>query len=521
MNDFHATLSRMRRPRIVLFHPRVSRPEYHRLPWPILALAGNLPPDRFDVVLIDGGKEPDPIRMLTDAAATASLVGISCFTGNQTANALRAARALRSARPSLPIVWGGAHPSMYVKETLEDPCADVVVKGQGEAAFLATVEAIVSGSAPSRIPGVSYKAARGEPVYGESRKIEDQNQFGRPPFEALDVSRYLVHILVGSRAITYHSSTGCPFPCRFCTINIEFDFGWSAYSAERCVDELEALLRLAPGADAIEFADSNLIVSTKRTVALCEGMIARGVARPWIAFGRPDQLAKMPREVWKLMRDSGCRRFFVGVESGDPRVLEKIDKEHTTEQVLLMAERMREHGITPDLSFTLGYPEDPERDVRMSLELAVELKRIVPDAVLILNTYTPYESTPLFEDAKQNGLAPTASLSDWEKEEWRDFGFRKKVTPWMTPAIDRLIRDFETVAASAFFVEEDVYRFGAPPRARPLRDVMVSLARRRLATRRFERPLEVTLLRKLYFSMNPSLVDTGSSLVDGHRAGVK
>ena len=105
------------KPRIVLFHPRVSRPEFHRLPWPILTLAGNLPRDRFDVVMIDGGKEPDPIRKLIDASEGAKVAGISCFTGNQTVHALKAARALRRAHPALPIVWGGAHPSMYAKET--------------------------------------------------------------------------------------------------------------------------------------------------------------------------------------------------------------------------------------------------------------------------------------------------------------------------------------------------------------------------------------------------------------------
>jgi anaerobic magnesium-protoporphyrin IX monomethyl ester cyclase len=510
------------KPRIVLFHPRVAAPEFHRLPWPILTLAGNLPRDRFEVVMVDGGKEPDPIKKLIDAAQGAKLVGISCFTGNQTVHALKAARALRRAHPALPIVWGGAHPSMHVEETLADPCVDVVVKGQGEETFVAVCEAIAEGEEPKDIPGASYKSARGEPVFGGRRKMNDQNRFGRPPFEDLDVSRYLVHILVGARAITYHSSTGCPFACQFCTVNFEFDFGWTGYSAERCVDELKHLFALAPQADAIEFADSNLIVSPKRTIELCQGMIEAGLVRPWIAFGRPDQLAKMPREVWKLMADSGCKRFFVGLESGDPTILAKIQKEHTVEQVYLMAERMAEFGIDPDLSFTLGYPEDPERDVRMSLDLCKDLKRIVPGSTFVLNTYTPYQSTPLFEDAVAHGLTETTSLSDWETSTWRDFGFRKNVTPWMTEDIDRLIRDFETVAGSAFFLEEDLYRFkGVQMRGRPLRDAMIALARRRWNKSEWRRPMALKLVRKLFFAMNPKLESTTPSLVDGHQAGVK
>jgi radical SAM superfamily enzyme YgiQ (UPF0313 family) len=510
------------KPRVVLFHPRVAAPDLHRLPWSILQVAGNLDRNRFTPVLIDGGKERDPIGRLVQAAEGAALVGISCFTGNQTLHALKAARALRRAYPLLPLVWGGAHPSMYTTETLEDPHVDVVVKGQGEAAFARVTEAIASGSEPARIPGVSYKTRRGELVLGSRPEFLDQQGFGRPPFEDLDPNRYLVHLLVGRRALTYHSSTGCPYACQFCTVNFEFDFGWTGYSAERVLDELGYLFRRAPSADAIEFADSNLVVNKRRLIAISEGLLSRGLARPWIAFARPDQLARLPREVWKLMADSGCRRFFVGVESGDPRVLARVKKEHTVEQVMTMAERMAEFGIQPDLSFTLGYPEDPERDVRMSLELGRTLKRIVPGSVFVLNTYTPYESTPLFEDAVRHGLKKTASLAEWERAEWRDFGFRKAITPWMTPAIDRLIRDFETVAGSAFFREEDLYRHrGAPLKGGLAREAMIALARRRWQSGDTTRPLAVKAARRVFFLLNRSLLDVGASLVEGHQAGAR
>ena len=511
----------VRLPKIVLFHPRVARPDLHRLPWPILQLAGNLDPTRFEVALVDGGKLADPIRALVDAAAGAAAVGVSCFTGNQTINALKAARAVRRAHPTVPIVWGGAHPSMYIEETIRDPNVDVVIAGQGEHAFAETCRALAEGAPPADIQGVSYKAARGELVLSGKTKLTDQNEFGRPPFELIDPTRYLVHLLVGHRAITYHSSTGCPFPCQFCTINFEFEFGWTGYSAERVVDELSYLIRRAPGCDAIEFADSNLIVSKRRTVEICQGMIEAGIARPWIAFGRPDQLAKMPREVWKLMADSGCRRFFVGVESGDPEILKKVQKEHSTEQVMLMAERMAEFGITPDLSFTLGYPGDPERDVRMSLALAAKIKAIVPSAVFVLNNYTPYESTPLFQEAVANGLKGTRALGDWESARWRNFGFRKMIAPWMTEQIDRMIRDFETVAGTAFFVEEDLYRFKSEHvRGRGLRDAMIALARRRWSAQRTDAPFDVKIARRLFFAMNPKLTDMGPSFVDGHTAGL-
>lgn len=511
------------RPKIVLFHPRVALPHLHRMPWSVLVLAGNIDRTRFDVVIVDGGKEPDPIRALFDACEGALCCGISCFTGNQTVNALKAARALRRRHPALPLIWGGAHPSMYVKETIEDVNVDIVVRGQGESAFAQVCEAIAAGAEPANIPGVTYKTKKADVIFGNKEKMGDQNSFGRPPFEMLDPSKYLVHIMVGGRAITYHSSTGCPFPCQFCTVNFEFEMGWSAYSAERVVEELKDLLKLAPETDSIEFSDSNLIVNTKRVEKLCQGMIEANIVRPWIAFGRPDQLAKMSNEHYALMAKSGCKRFFVGIESGDPRMLTKVQKEHTNEQVFTMAEKMRAHGISADLSFTLGYPEDPVRDVKMSLDLARDLKKILPSAVFVLNTYTPYESTPLFSDAVAHGLKPTETLSDWEAKEWRNFGFRKSVTPWMTADIDRSIRDFETVASSAFIVEEDIYKhFGVKTiHGQWIKKAMIALAKKRFLSDRTDQPYDVLALRKLFFALNPRLGDSGPPLVDGHQAGIK
>src|SRR5205085_2397573 len=65
--SFGASFALVPRPRVVLFHPRVTRPELHRVPWAVLAVAGNLDRDRYDVVLIDGGKEPDAIGAVVEA----------------------------------------------------------------------------------------------------------------------------------------------------------------------------------------------------------------------------------------------------------------------------------------------------------------------------------------------------------------------------------------------------------------------------------------------------------------------
>ena len=53
---------------------------------------------------------------------------------------------------------------------------------------------------------------------------------------------------------------------------------------------------------------------------------------------RVDTIAKMDDEFLGLLKKAGFEQFLVGVESGSNRILEKIKKDITIEQVLLISE---------------------------------------------------------------------------------------------------------------------------------------------------------------------------------------
>ncbi|MBI2114712.1 MAG: B12-binding domain-containing radical SAM protein, partial [candidate division NC10 bacterium] len=52
---------------------------------------------------------------------------------------------MKAARPGLPIVWGGWHPSMFGAECLAEPSVNLTVQAQGEATFLELVERLERG----------------------------------------------------------------------------------------------------------------------------------------------------------------------------------------------------------------------------------------------------------------------------------------------------------------------------------------------------------------------------------------
>ena len=55
--------------------------------------------------------------------------------GPQVATAIAVSRAVRAARPDVPIVWGGYFPSLYPDVALNSDYVDFAIRGQGEDTF--------------------------------------------------------------------------------------------------------------------------------------------------------------------------------------------------------------------------------------------------------------------------------------------------------------------------------------------------------------------------------------------------
>src|SRR3712207_1516094 len=94
----------MRR-KVVLYNPRAV---FWTMPLALIARGSALDRERYAPEFVDGRRYADPLRALVDALdATTVCVGITVLTGAPIREALAATRAVKAARPDLPVVWGG------------------------------------------------------------------------------------------------------------------------------------------------------------------------------------------------------------------------------------------------------------------------------------------------------------------------------------------------------------------------------------------------------------------------------
>ncbi len=146
-----------RRLKVVLYNPQAV---FFTMPLALLAIGSELDPDLYEVVIIDGRLDPDAESILLSHLDTALCLGVTVLTGAPISDALRMSRAAKRARPDLPVVWGGWHPSMFARECLAEPSVDVTVRGQGEQTFAEIVHRLAQGRSLEGCEGCTVRLRR-------------------------------------------------------------------------------------------------------------------------------------------------------------------------------------------------------------------------------------------------------------------------------------------------------------------------------------------------------------------------
>ena len=93
------------------------------------------------------------------------------------------------------------------------------------------------------------------------------------------------------------------------------------------------------------------------------------------------------------MKESGCRRVYLGLESGSQATLDLMNKQVTLEQGARAAELYRQAGIEVAAFFIVGYPGETVAAIEETFALALSL----PLDEISFNVPMPLPGSKLFE----------------------------------------------------------------------------------------------------------------------------
>ena len=307
--------------------------------------------------------------------------------------------------PRVKTMMGGVHITAVGKEIMgKIPEIDFGVIGEGEETVLELADSLENNKSTDNIKGLIYR--KGEEVIQNERRPPIAN-LDKLPFFAYDLLpmdkyRLPAHhigfnrkVPIGRFALVF-TSRGCPARCGFCSSKLIWGRTVRFRSARYVVEEIEMLVGRF-GVKVVEFADDVFTLDKRRLHDILDGIIAKRLNIHFNCLSRVDTIAL---EDLEKMKKAGCYLIRYGVESGSQKILERMHKNITAEQVIKTLGMTKKAKIASSVSFMIGYLGETEQTVKETIALA---KQIDADRTLFFIA-VPFPGTEFFEIAKKENL---------------------------------------------------------------------------------------------------------------------
>ena len=312
--------------------------------YPVLGAAiADLP---VQIEMFDGYVAREPFRQYKARLARADILAISMMSPLKALDTEVTIRLARALNPDVTIVLGGNHASAFPERWIEAG-ADYVVTGEGEIAFRALMEVLVSGDSDvSQVPNLVWGTPGRIRTSGVRAATISLDSSPFPLWEPFDLRRYGLGTGRRGFAASLEMSRGCPHRCDFCNINTYWGYKQRYKSVERVIEEMTRLHRL--GVREFIFTDDNFAHDYRHTSELLEEMIRRNFGFAFGSFLRGDTVRLNP-DFSRLAARAGMRFCLMGIETLDPSWLKTHRKgvraKDAVEMYAGVYRKLRDDGI--------------------------------------------------------------------------------------------------------------------------------------------------------------------------------
>lgn len=192
--------------------------------------------------------------------------------------------------------------------------------------------------------------------------------------------------------------------CKFCTMYKDVQF--RLQPVEWIEEDLKELASAAPDARTIQLLSANPLAMTYDKIAPILEMINKYLPNMEYIYtqGRVTDLRNKTAEELRGLKDLGMREISLGVESGDDRTLDRINKGYHAEDIIEQCAKLKEAGIDFWMTFLNGVAGREH-----SLEHAVNSAKIFSqcDPMLVgTGGLVLFPGTPLLEEAERGEFQP-------------------------------------------------------------------------------------------------------------------
>ena len=286
------------------------------------------------------------------------------------------------------VVAGGPFPTSYPER---NQTADFIVAGEAEVTLPGFLEDLVSGN-PRRVYTERDVHPRVQLTKGGKVLL---SQTPLPRWDLVDLANYT------SAAIQY--SRGCPFDCEFCDITALYGRESRTKTPEQIIAELDAVYKTGFRGSTF-IVDDNFIGNRKELKKLLPEVIKwqkeRGYPFSFYTEGSINLAWPENRSILEEMAQAGFDQVFIGIESDNPTVLDKMGKKQNTKMPIRESIRViQEAGLEVTAGFIVGADGSSTSEFSDLFNLIQESGIVVPMPGLL----TAIKGTRLYKRLEAEG----------------------------------------------------------------------------------------------------------------------
>lgn len=340
-------------------------------------------------------------------------------------------KAIKGLNPSARIVVGGGLASSIPQMLLSRTDADIAVIGEGEVTSRELIKSIEANQGLGKVRGIWFK--ENNRIYQTAPRdfIVNLDEIPLPARSLFPMERYLSSSVLSlrtafnssARTTNLITSRGCPYGCVYCYHGV-FGRKFRARSPDNIIGEIKELHK-EYRVNSIYFNDDTFVIDRERVISLCDKLIGEDLGISWACNGRANL---MDAELLKKMKGAGCKVLSYGIESGNQKILDALNRKTTVSQGKRAIELTWKAGIIPRAYLMIGMFGETRETIQDTVNFCRELKvgqglgyvTLFPGTPLLARAMEAEKVDNFEELIEDGGLNPdvlSVNLTDMTSEE--------------------------------------------------------------------------------------------------------
>jgi len=299
----------------------------------------------ISVVIIEKNlkdKTDEIIHALYDQRA--DIYGFSCYIFN-IKEMLRFASDIKKLLPKSLIVFGGPEVSYDCEDIIsQHGFIDNIIAGEGEKVFYD----LLKGNTAGRI----IHAGKYTDFISQDTMYDNETRFK-------------------GNIVYYESSRGCPYNCSYCLSSTVK--GVCAKSTEKTLEDLLRFESLDDNIAIVKFVDRTFNFSKERTKAILIGLLDSKYTK---CYHMEIVAELLDEEIFDILKryPKGKMQFEAGIQSTNPKTLEAVNRNGSTEKALANIRRIKDMGnIKIHCDLIAGLPFENMESFKRSFDMTYDV----------------------------------------------------------------------------------------------------------------------------------------------------